>query len=183
MGQSSNTWSLSEQIDRQLVNFFRSFSLIMCWVVIISASWSNKDSSVRIFAIVLAVFCLTSIGWYLALDYLGRLVSILIGVLIYASILVANRLFPNMHVNNTVDWQKATEERLEDMAREYGLSSRERDIFIPLAQGRSRHAIASSLYLSEGTVKSYISRIYRKLGVSSKDELLAKVQEYDTNPQ
>ena len=178
MGQSASTWSFSNQVNRQIVHFFRSFALVMCWVSIIAASWANRESSARIFAIVLAVFCFASIGWYLALDHLGGLVSVLIGILIYGIILVTNRLLPDMHVSDQKDWQRGVEERLEEMAAEFGLSERERDIFVPLAQGRSRQAIASSLYLSEGTVKSYTSRIYRKLGVSGKDELLAKVQSY-----
>ena len=62
---------------------------------------------------------------------------------------------------------------------EYGLSNRESEIFLLLSQGRSRHAIAEALYLSEGTVKGYIGRIYAKMEVSSKDEFLQKVRDYD----
>ena len=66
---------------------------------------------------------------------------------------------------------------LKQMAADFHLSDREEEIFMMLAQGRSRQAIANTLFISEGTVKSHVSNIYRKFGVTGKDNLLAKVEE------
>jgi LuxR family transcriptional regulator, maltose regulon positive regulatory protein len=46
-----------------------------------------------------------------------------------------------------------------------------------LAEGLSRGEIASRLYLSDATVKSHLRRIYRRLGVSSRDHAVAVAQD------
>lgn len=48
---------------------------------------------------------------------------------------------------------------------EYSLTPRERDIFALLANGRNRKYVSEELTITEETVKSHISNIYRKLGV------------------
>ncbi|WP_078428937.1 response regulator [Alkalihalobacterium alkalinitrilicum] len=48
------------------------------------------------------------------------------------------------------------------------LSDREREIASLIMQGTSNRKIAEELYISEGTVKNYISEIYSKLGVKDR---------------
>jgi DNA-binding NarL/FixJ family response regulator len=50
------------------------------------------------------------------------------------------------------------------------LSARELEILILAARGLSNHQIASSLYLSEGTVKRHLANVYQKMGVGSRGE-------------
>lgn len=50
----------------------------------------------------------------------------------------------------------------------YTLTDREKEIGSLLAQGLSNSQIARKLYLSEGTVKNYISELYQKLGTSNR---------------
>jgi two-component system nitrate/nitrite response regulator NarL len=50
------------------------------------------------------------------------------------------------------------------------LTPRERDILAALTAGKTTRVIATELYLSEGTVKSHLGSIYRKLGVSNRTE-------------
>jgi DNA-binding NarL/FixJ family response regulator len=52
------------------------------------------------------------------------------------------------------------------------LSSREREVFELLICGRSNDEIASALFISEKTVETHRTRIYRKLGVTSLAELV-----------
>lgn len=54
---------------------------------------------------------------------------------------------------------------------EHGLSARERDVLNLLIQGKDARNIASSLVISVGTVKAHLSRIYKKVGVSGREEL------------
>lgn len=63
-----------------------------------------------------------------------------------------------------------------EIAKSYSLSARETDVFMLLAQGRSRPYICEALYLSDGTVKTHISHIYRKFDVHGRQELLDAVQ-------
>lgn len=50
------------------------------------------------------------------------------------------------------------------------LSARERDIVKLLARGMSNADIAHRLYLSEGTVRNYVSSIFVKLGVADRTQ-------------
>jgi len=52
------------------------------------------------------------------------------------------------------------------------LSERERQLSELVAEGLRNRAIADELGLSEGTVKVYLNRIYVKLGISSRTELV-----------
>lgn len=51
------------------------------------------------------------------------------------------------------------------------LTEREEEILALITQGRSNRDIADQIFLAEGTVKNYVSRIMEKLGVSSRTEL------------
>jgi DNA-binding NarL/FixJ family response regulator len=50
------------------------------------------------------------------------------------------------------------------------LSAREMEILLLVARGLSNRQIASSLMLSEGTVKRHLANVYPKMGVSSRGE-------------
>ena len=64
---------------------------------------------------------------------------------------------------------------IEDVSFRYGLSSRECEVLELLVQGRSRAYMADKLGLAGGTVGTYVSRIYEKVRVHSKQELLTVV--------
>lgn len=52
------------------------------------------------------------------------------------------------------------------------LSAREAQVLELLAAGLTIPAVAQQLYLAESTVKSHVSRIYVKLGVSSRSQAI-----------
>lgn len=54
------------------------------------------------------------------------------------------------------------------------LSGREREVLDLMAQGSTNAQIAAALVVSEGTVKSHVKRILRKLHVSSRAEAVAR---------
>jgi two-component system response regulator DegU len=60
-----------------------------------------------------------------------------------------------------------------------GLSIQERNIVRNLKLGKSNRAIAAELFLTTGTVKNYLSVIYKKLNVSSRSETVAYLHEND----
>ena len=63
-----------------------------------------------------------------------------------------------------------------DIAQRYGLSDREAQVFDLLCTGRSVPAIAEKLVIAPSTVTTHVQRIYRKLGVHSKQELIDLVE-------
>ena len=62
-----------------------------------------------------------------------------------------------------------------------GLSEREQEVLRQLADNRTPQDIAEHLYISLHTVRTHTKNIYAKLGVHSRDELIALVRrEYET---
>lgn len=58
------------------------------------------------------------------------------------------------------------------LAERYALSPRECEVLSYLRRGYSLVAIRNELYISKGTVDTYVQRIYRKFGVHSRQELV-----------
>lgn len=56
------------------------------------------------------------------------------------------------------------------VARARGLTERERGALGLLAEGTGNTAIAKKLFLSEGTVRNYLTVIYEKLNVSDRTQ-------------
>ena len=57
--------------------------------------------------------------------------------------------------------------------RSFGLSERESESLVLLAQGLRNLEIARTLYVSEDTVKTHLKRAYRKLGVANRAQATA----------
>lgn len=62
--------------------------------------------------------------------------------------------------------------RCEEAVRRYGLSPREAEVLSLVVRGRSVPHIAERLYLSKGTVKTHITRIYQKLGARDRQDMI-----------
>lgn len=71
--------------------------------------------------------------------------------------------------------------RCHKLAETNKLSVRESELFRMLARGRSTSYIADSLCLAPSTVKTHTNRIYRKLGVHTRQELIDLVEGNDRN--
>ncbi|MDF1495421.1 response regulator transcription factor [Caproiciproducens sp. CPB-2] len=59
----------------------------------------------------------------------------------------------------------------KDDFKEFGLSEKETEIITQVANGLSNKEIAETLFLSEGTVRNYISVILEKLGLRDRTQL------------
>ena len=112
-----------------------------------------------------------------------------------------DRLGDTMQANEALSAARADLEALPDAARlsamreqtEAALTGRHRrDVFLgeplseaelrivrSLASGASLRDVARELYLSQNTVKTHRRSIYRKLGVSSRDELVTRAAELE----
>lgn len=77
---------------------------------------------------------------------------------------------------------------LEHVARSPGsgadepLSMREREVLALLALGSSNSEIAAELFLSVDTVKTYVTRVFRKLGVHNRTQAAILAQRYELSP-
>lgn len=64
--------------------------------------------------------------------------------------------------------------QLGDPRSEFGLSAREAEVMDLISEGQSNTEIATTLFLSEKTVKNHVNRIYAKLGVPSRTAAVAR---------
>ncbi|GAA0911039.1 helix-turn-helix transcriptional regulator [Virgisporangium aurantiacum] len=71
--------------------------------------------------------------------------------------------------------QRARLEPVTPPANPAGLTNRELDVLRVLARGRSNRQIAAELFISPGTVSVHVSRVFTKLGVSTRSEAIAYV--------
>lgn len=51
-----------------------------------------------------------------------------------------------------------------------GLTARETELLVLVAEGLSNAEIAAAMYLAESSVKTYLKRIYRKLGLTNRSQ-------------
>lgn len=73
--------------------------------------------------------------------------------------------------------QGGFEKDCEALAHRFALSKRETEVMTLLAKGHTIASIQKRLYISQGTVKTHISRIYKKLDVHSQQELIDLCEE------
>ena len=66
--------------------------------------------------------------------------------------------------------------RCTQVARTYALTPREHEILELLVRGRSKAHIAEAFFISENTVRGHVKRLYAKLDVHGKQELVDLVE-------
>lgn len=69
--------------------------------------------------------------------------------------------------------------RCQQVAADFALSSRETEVMELIARGYSGPAIAEMLFISENTMRTHNKRIYVKLDVHKKRELLELIESYE----
>lgn len=68
------------------------------------------------------------------------------------------------------------QEKRKDEIKKYNLTARELEIIDLIKDGFSNKQIASVLYISEGTVKNYISSIYNKTDMNDRESLIELIK-------
>lgn len=69
------------------------------------------------------------------------------------------------------------EEACRIAGSENGITKRELDVLMLLARGKTRKEISAELHLSEETIKTHAGKIYQKLSVHSKRELIEVIEQ------
>ena len=73
--------------------------------------------------------------------------------------------------------EASIEARCDELAHAYGLTAREREVLGFLAHGHNGVYIGEELVISPNTVRTHIHNIYRKLDVTSREDILRLVRE------
>lgn len=73
--------------------------------------------------------------------------------------------------------QTLQQAEIDRMAAEHGLGEREREVLALLLEGKSAGEVAREMVVANGTAKSHIRHVYKKLGIHSREELFALFHE------
>ncbi|MBD5498859.1 MAG: response regulator transcription factor [Lachnospiraceae bacterium] len=108
---------------------------------------------------------------------LGAVTQILSGVTVLDQQVMAH-LAELMAANSERRKKEAIEGSKEDNACDIAaeLTGREKEICALMAEGLTNRQIADKLYISEGTVKNYISNIYDKTGIHDRVKLVVELK-------
>ncbi len=81
-------------------------------------------------------------------------------------------------------WIQPTDKEKEEKSSKnnFGLTDRELEVLNELSNGLTNREIARKFYLTEGTVKNYISNIYSKLDVTGRHKAVFKAKEQGIIP-
>lgn len=179
---TSDAWVMTDRQTTLVTITLMNFSATVFWCVIYSTCWAAHEYSMRILGVAMGAFAAVSALWVQLLACFGAAsLSIVVGVACIGAWAVT-RLYPRI-----VDMQPGREARQNSknfnmdskgrnpsqLAEQYSLSVRETEVFLLLAQGRTRKYIQQHLCISDGTAKTYISRIYKKLGVRGREGMVA----------
>ncbi len=158
-------------------NLIYVLSYFVAMLAVIGVSWKRtKGESQKLAGLMLAVV-IGNIGMWIVeklvtwnFEFLS--VSYLMSEFVF--FFVYWMLQDYIHVKDVPIVAAPTEKAKADaLAREKGLTGKEREVLDRLLMGQSRKQIAADLHVSENTVKTHVKHIYEKLGVSGREEIQA----------
>lgn len=80
--------------------------------------------------------------------------------------------------NHESDENHKAEMSVDSIIKNLGLSARELEIASMMIKGMSNQQIASTLYISIGTTKNYISSLYEKIGINDRTNAVLFLREH-----
>jgi DNA-binding CsgD family transcriptional regulator len=167
----SGVFSFEAILIRALDLFARLFS----WTLTMSVIQTVDISHYRILGFRGLFFNSLAIVWLTVLEGNGQLISTVVLLIIFI-LVTCITIFP-LGLTRQVAVGDNTKAICDMLSKRYGLSNREKEILVLLAQGRSRPYIQQELHLADGTVKTHTTHIYAKMQVHSRQELLDLVLE------
>lgn len=83
--------------------------------------------------------------------------------------------FNSDHIFTPVKADHASDDKMNRMFKKYRITKREREIVMQICEGKTNQQIADELFISLQTVKDHTHRIYSKIGINSRMQLVQKV--------
>lgn len=174
--------------------FGRSCLELALLVMFLIIAQHYKSSSLQVFSFGQAMFLVGGLpGTYTLLRFLGISempignIGVIILLLACTSLLVFGMVFIIVNRDFMVMIRACGEDEpaaatepaqpeepsaLDALAAQYHLSEREHEVLVEFSRGRSMKRIAEDLCVSVGTVNTYLRRIYQKMDIHSRQELL-----------
>ena len=108
----------------------------------------------------------------LGLFMLAATGALVLGATYASGCLVGERAEDTMREELARSRRQHSERAYDEIAAEFGLSAREREVMGMLAEGYTRAFIRDTLGISDGTAKAHIAHVYSKMDIHHKDDLL-----------
>lgn len=169
------------------------FSHFLFWLAAVMAVRALDWPPLRSAAMAELVMSSAAILFSFALQWtsaLGRLIVVVSLYVVMAALMVviwrSRELLLKTQAEHATDDETADateapvdhlKRRCAEVAEARNLSPRETEVLELLAEGRSRPYIQERLVISDATVKSHTNHVYQKLGVHSKQELIALIRD------
>lgn len=191
--------SISSQLGSSFIITARTLLLCLIWIVIYDTSRHISKNALAVFMVPYGVYLIFHFAarmvsaWIVELDYGETLLLISAASLMsFAFILLFSNPSPiaknflaqptqpeTAHTKSIspIDIESSPHSQnaqviTQTLVTDYNLSERESEIAVMVSKGRSRPYIANELHLSENTVRNYTRKVYQKMDVSSKQELI-----------
>jgi len=72
---------------------------------------------------------------------------------------------------------KSSDEKIDLFCQQYGLTPRQKNIVDLILTGSSNKEIGEELHITEGTVKTHIYNIFKKVDVTSRNQIISKIMQ------
>ena len=177
--------NLSTWTNYMLTTFVELFSQLFHWSLIVLALRDVDIYPYRTQGIAYAIYGASSLAFLFLAELGNAVITLLIFLTYFSSVAMMICIVSNYHREpssntRTIRMHPALEHNVNNfdgVAQQFGLSPREEQVFALLMQGRNRTYIQNELFLAEGTVKTHTSRIYRKIGVTNRQDMITAVQQ------
>ena len=165
-------------VSRTAFAAFYSFAIVVLLVAVISLAKHADQRPTQVFGAAIGTYAGASIAGLilrtiLPIERCSLIFTILtLGYLAYATVrpaLAAWLAGPTAAAPSSVP---VTPHTLTTVEAAYHLTERETEILRLLAEGATSSAIAEALVISNSTARGHAHKIYQKLGVSTKEELI-----------
>lgn len=190
------------QMGSGIVSGMLSCFEITLWVLLAHSVYEQSLSSVMVFGLstllvrVIPHYCgkflipaIVANAELVVMDNLPAVVVVMAFLLMATTVLFINaRLFSQLRTEekladgNALEEEQLAnavsplEEHAHELAEQSGLTPRETQVMLLMAQGFSYQKIADELVISLGTTQGHAKNVYRKLGVHTKQELIDVVR-------
>jgi DNA-binding CsgD family transcriptional regulator len=162
-----------------------SLLIILAYTIVISHPVKENKRRLRFTAIAILCSCAaTALGLILPLliGNTARTFSLVFILILFAVSLAAaifdTVIFVKQIIRPTDASQRdALEQRAVQAAKRCGLSRRESEILLYLIRGRGSKRIADELFISPETVRTHCKRIYHKMGVHTREDLIDSLEQ------
>ena len=172
--------------------FTHHFFTIFLWVVLLSSVSLDRLSPVLVFGLYGIFFVairnsvvfdtwshMSFLKGFIGSPYGVPVLAVFLFLLVAILVVVSMRELSRSRKSTSVSLEEWQRQLCEKALAPAGLTSREFEIAVLVYRGYSAKRIAEQLLISNSTVMSHITHIYRKLDIHSKQDFIALVDSYE----